>query len=243
MELQLMDIREIKGKIKLKSGLHIGAGDTEMHIGGIDNTVVRHPHTQEPYIPGSSLKGKVRSLLEMKSGLMPETNGAPLQAKNMGGLKGDKKEECKKILKLFGSSGEDTEEISEFGPTRLAFADCPLSEKTRESARRDRLSLFEVKSETAINRISGTAQPGSLRFVERVPADTEFDFTVCLKILVEEDKDLFDYLLFGLKLLELDALGGSGSRGYGKIKFVFDDEDIKQRFERIKPFNNEGGSS
>jgi CRISPR-associated protein Csm3 len=236
MELQLIDIKEIKGKIRLKSGLHIGAGDTEMHIGGIDNTVVRHPHTQEPYIPGSSLKGKVRSLLEMKSGLMPKTEGAPLQVKNMAGLEGDPKEECLKILKLFGSSGAGADEILEFGPTRASFADCPLSEESRGSARKDRLSLFEVKSETAINRISGTAQSGSLRFVERVPADTEFDFTVCLKILGEEDKALFDYLLFGLKLLELDALGGSGSRGYGKIKFDFDDEDIKKRFEDIKPF-------
>jgi len=68
--MQLIDIKQIKGKIILESGLHIGAGDTEMHIGGTDNPVVKHPYTQEPYIPGSSLKGKVRSLLEMESGLM-----------------------------------------------------------------------------------------------------------------------------------------------------------------------------
>lgn len=243
MELQLIDIREIKGKIILKSGLHIGAGDTEMHIGGIDNTVVRHPHTQEPYIPGSSLKGKVRSLLEMKSGLMPKTKGAPLQAKHLDGLKGEQKKECLNILKLFGSSGANSEEIAEFGPTRVSFADCPLSEKSRENATEGRLSLFEVKSETAIDRISGTAKSGSLRFIERVPADTEFDFTVSLKILGEEDNELFDYLLFGLKLLEMDALGGSGSRGYGKIKFDFDDENIKKRFEEIKPFDNGGKAS
>ena len=243
MELKLMDIREIKGNIILKSGLHIGAGDTEMHIGGIDNTVVRHPHTQEPYIPGSSLKGKVRSLLEMKSGLMPKTKGAPLQAKNLHDLEGEQRQECFKILKLFGSSGADAEEIAEFGPTRVSFADCPLSEKSRENAKEERLSFFEVKSETAIDRISGTAKSGSLRFIERVPADTEFDFTVCLKMLGEEDDELFDYLLLGLKLLEMDALGGSGSRGYGKIEFDFDDEDIKNRFEDIKPFDNGGKAS
>jgi CRISPR-associated protein Csm3 len=62
--MQLMNIKKIKGRIVLKSGLHIGAGDTEMHIGGTDNPVIKHPLTQEPYIPGSSLKGKVRSLLE-----------------------------------------------------------------------------------------------------------------------------------------------------------------------------------
>jgi len=243
MDLQLIDIKEVKGKIILKSGLHIGAGDTEMHIGGIDNTVVRHPYSQEPYIPGSSLKGKVRSLLEMKSGLMPKTKGAPLQAKDLDDLEGEQRQECFKILKLFGSSAADAEDIEEFGPTRVTFADCRLSDKSRENAKEGLLSLFEVKAETAIDRISGTAKTGSLRFIERVPAETEFDFTVCIKMLRKEDYELFDYLLFGLKLLEKDALGGSGSRGYGKIEFVFDDEDIKKKFGGIKPFENGGKAS
>lgn len=234
MKLQLIDIKEIKGRIVLGSGLHIGAGDTEMHIGGIDNTVIRHPHTQEPYIPGSSIKGKVRSLLEMKSGLMPETGGAPLQASHLKlkSLEDEQRVECLKILKLFGSSGADAEKIAEFGPTRVSFADCSLSEKSRE----EKLALFEIKSETAIDRIKGTAKSGSLRFIERVPAGIEFDFTVCLKMLSEEDKDLLDYLLLGLKLLEMDSLGGSGSRGYGKIRFEFEDEDIKSKFKNITPF-------
>jgi CRISPR-associated protein Csm3 len=73
--MQLVDIAEIKGKIIVKTGLRIGAGDTEMRIGGLDNPIIKHPHTLEPYIPGSSLKGKVRSLLEMKSGLMGQDRG------------------------------------------------------------------------------------------------------------------------------------------------------------------------
>ena len=76
--MKLMTIKEITGKITLRSGLHIGAGDMEMKIGGTDNPVIKHPHTDEPYIPGSSLKGKVRSLLEMRSGLMAKTDGKPL---------------------------------------------------------------------------------------------------------------------------------------------------------------------
>lgn len=232
MQLQLIDIKEIKGRIVLRSGLHIGAGDTEMHIGGIDNTVVRHPHTQEPYIPGSSIKGKVRSLLEMKSGLILRTKGAPLQAKDLNGLNVEQEEECRKILKLFGSIGAANEEIEKLGPTRISFADCPLSEKSRK----ERLALFEIKSETAIDRIKGTAKSGSLRFIERVPAGVEFDFTVCLKMMGEEDKELLDYLLLGLKILEMDSLGGSGSRGYGKIQFEFDDKDIENKFKGIKPF-------
>lgn len=232
--MQLIDIKEIKGKIVLESGLHIGAGDTEMHIGGTDNPVVKHPHTQEPYIPGSSLKGKVRSLLEMESGLMVKTDGKPLQAKDLNGLKSAEKEKCEKILKIFGSSGADNEEIARLGPTRVSFADCPLGDEWRGKVRDERLSLFEVKSENTINRIKGTAE--NPRFTERVPAGTEFDFVVHLKVLGEED-ELFYYLLLGLKLLEMDALGGSGSRGYGKIEFVFENEDVKKEFKNIKPFS------
>jgi len=232
--MQLTNIKEIKGKIVLESGLHIGAGDTEMHIGGTDNPVVKHPHTQEPFIPGSSVKGKVRSLLEMKSGLMLKTKGAPLQARDLNGLNGEQEEECRKILKLFGSSGADNEEIAKLGPTRVSFADCPLNNGWLKKTREERFSLTEVKSENSINRIKGTAE--NPRFTERVPADTEFDFVVHLKMLGEEDKELLDYLLLGLKLLEMDALGGSGSRGYGKIRFEFEDEDIKNKFESIKPF-------
>lgn len=241
MQLQLIDIKEIKGRIVLESGLHIGAGDSEMHIGGTDNPVVKHPHTGLPYIPGSSLKGKVRSLLEMESGLMTKTNGKPLQAGLLKDLKDGEKEKCASILKIFGSSGADNEDIAELGSTRVSFADCPVSDRWKKKVREERLGFFEVKSENTINRIRGTAEHP--RFIERVPADTEFDFTVSLKILGKEDKSLFDYLLFGLKLLEMDALGGSGSRGYGKIAFDFDDEDIKKRFEEIKPFDNGGKAS
>lgn len=241
MQLQLIDIKEIKGRIVLESGLHIGAGDSEMHIGGTDNPVVKHPHTGLPYIPGSSLKGKVRSLLEMESGLMTKTDGKPLQAGQLKDLKDEEKEKCARILKIFGSSAADSEGIAELGSTRVSFADCPVSDRWKKKVREERLGFFEVKSENTINRIRGTAEHP--RFIERVPADTEFDFTVSLKILGEEDNELFDYLLFGLKLLEMDALGGSGSRGYGKINFDFDDEDIKKRFEEIKPFDNGGKAS
>ena len=232
--MQLINIKQIKGKIILKSGLHIGAGDTEMHIGGTDNPVVKHPHTQEPYIPGSSIKGKIRSLLEMESGLMVKTDGKPLQVKDLNGLKDAEKEKCEKILKIFGSSGADNEEIARLGPTRVSFADCPLNDEWLNNARKGRLSLTEVKSENSIDRIRGTAL--SPRFIERIPADAEFNFTVCLKILDEKDNELLNYLLRGMKLLEMDSLGGSGSRGYGKIRFEFDDENLKNKFEGINPF-------
>jgi CRISPR-associated protein Csm3 len=236
--MQLVNIKEIKGKIILKSGLHIGAGDAEMHIGGTDNPVIKHPHTLEPYIPGSSLKGKVRSLLEMRSGLMSKTEGKPLQIKHLKGLNGEETEECHKILKIFGSSGADVDENTDLGPTRVSFADCPLNSDWRTQAQEKRFVLTEVKSENSINRIEGTAK--NPRFTERVPEGTKFDFTVCLKLLGDKEDDLFNYLLEGLRLLEMDALGGSGSRGYGRIKFEFEDDGIKKQFEEIKPFGNGG---
>ena len=91
--MKLLKIEEITGKIILKSGLHIGAGDMEMRIGGTDNPVIKHPHTQEPFIPGSSLKGKVRSLLEMRSGLMAKSGGAPLKPSHLETCTGREKEE------------------------------------------------------------------------------------------------------------------------------------------------------
>jgi CRISPR-associated protein Csm3 len=68
----------------------------------------------------------------------------------------------------------------------------------------------------------------------------EFDFSVSLKLLSSDEEVLFDYLLLGLKLLEMDAIGGSGSRGYGRIKFDFEDPEIKEKFINIQPFSMGG---
>jgi len=232
--MKLKEIREITGRVVLKSGLHIGAGDTEMKIGGTDNPVIKHPHTLEPYIPGSSMKGKVRSLLEMRSGLIVKTNpqGSPVSLKTLIGLEGKEKDECEKILKLFGTSGADAVDDSFLGPTRVSFADCPLDDRWKEEAARRHLSFTEVKSENTINRISGTAQ--NPRFTERVPSDTEFRFCITLK-LMEDDEALEDFLLQGLKLLQMDSLGGSGSRGYGRILLEFDDDRLGDTFAQIEP--------
>ena len=77
-----MQIKTIKSKLKLETGLHIGASDDTMKIGGIDSPVIKRKifankengevgfgedykrPIDEPYIAGSSLKGKIRSLLE-----------------------------------------------------------------------------------------------------------------------------------------------------------------------------------
>jgi CRISPR-associated protein Csm3 len=235
MELRLIKIHKLQGHLELLSGLRIGASEGEIRIGGVDNQVIRHPHSQRPYIPGSSLKGKVRSLLEWLSGaVQPE----PLSFRHI-----DSSPLAKPILQLFGISGGDPltdEKAAELGPTRLAFWDAPLNDQWRERVESDHNLLVEVKTENRIDRIRGVAEHP--RQTERVPAGAVFDFTVSMKVLsIDGGGDGLRGVLFrGLRLLELDSLGGSGSRGYGKVRFrdlSLDGEAIQTQFEEIDPFH------
>ncbi len=239
--MKLVDFKEFKGKIILKTGLHIGSGGAEMKIGGTDNPVIKHPHTQEPYIPGSSLKGKVRALLEMRSGLMNRTKGSPVSLEDWQSLQGKEKEECEKILKLFGSgASEKTSALAEkIGPTRVSFEDCYFNKEWREKALKEHWTYTEIKSENTLNRINTKANP---RTVERVPAGAEFRFCISLRKFDSEleeefkkEEELRKLLFNGLKLLSMDSLGGSGSRGYGRIEFKFDDKEIQEEFDKLNP--------
>ena len=235
---QLTGITTLQATLELVTGLRIGAGDSEMHIGGVDNTVVKHPITQAPYIPGSSLKGKMRSLLEWRSGAVQE---GPLDKTAYERAQGAQKAEIARILQLFGVGGGDLKDdqalVKVIGPTRLAFWDCSLNPGWEKRIRDNNQMLTEVKSENRINRISGVAEHP--RNTERVPSGALFDFRLSFKRLADDDKQLLDTVLQGLKLLELDSIGGSGSRGYGKIKFVgltIDGVDAQTRFSAIAPF-------
>nr|WP_261796561.1 type III-A CRISPR-associated RAMP protein Csm3 [Pelistega indica] len=230
----------MQATLTLQSGLHIGGGDTEIHIGGIDNAVIKHPLTNEPYIPGSSLKGKVRSLLEWRSGVVQE---APLAKKDFFSAKKNGNEnqarEVKHILQIFGASGDanDSEFSAEIGHTRVSFWDCLIDKEYLNFLQENNLPYTEAKTENSINRISGTAS--NPRQTERVPAGTQFSFTLSFKQFEGDDEALLNTLLKGLKLLEWDSLGGSGSRGYGKISFsqlTINGEDAQQKFDEIQPF-------
>ncbi len=232
--MQLTHIKQLTGALILKTGLHIGAGDTEMRIGGTDNPVVKNPLDGQPYIPGSSLKGKIRSLLELRLGLAGVSDGKPFSFKH---LANKETPDARDLLKLFGGApGGETEKIArEIGPTRLAFWDCPLNAEWLKRAQARNLLSTEAKSENSIDRVRGVAE--NPRFTERVIAGAEFDFRLSLKIF--DGEDLLDLLLRGLKLLEADSLGGSGSRGYGKValaNLALDGELIQARFDVIQPF-------
>lgn len=238
---QLTNITTIEAILTLVTGLRIGAGDAEIHIGGVDNTVIKHPLTNAPYIPGSSLKGKMRSLLEWRSGAVKEK---PLGAKEYTSEKNASQQaEIKRVLQLFGIGGGDVQDnkelVTELGPTRLAFWDCPLEAAWEQEVRDNNQLLTEVKSENVINRISGVAKDP--RNTERVPAGARFDFRLSLKQLDGDGPLLLETVLQGLKLIELDSLGGSGSRGYGKVRFVgltINGKDEAEQFKKVEAFPN-----
>lgn len=227
--MKLTAIRKFTGRLELVTGLHIGSGNNEMHIGGTDNPVIKNPITQEPYIPGSSLKGKIRSLLEWKLGVVSQTEGKPLGFRDIGRVSESEREAAKNLLRLFGGAPEgasqDMQLVEEIGPTRLSFWDCPLTRSWVEEMSRRNLLLTETKMENMIDRIRGVAEHP--RNTERVPAGATFDFALTLR--VHDGEDLLATVYEGLKLLELTGLGGSGSRGYGKIRFAelkLDGEDV-----------------
>ena len=205
-----MKIIKLIGKVELISGLHIGGGDDTMKIGGIDNGVVKDINTDKPYIPGSSLKGKMRSLLEWDCGVVGIGDGNPFSSKLLNNTifkNNDTKEKAETLLKLFG------DKEGAYGITRISVGDCYLSEDSED------LELSEAKYENVINRQKGTAEHP--RQIERVPAGVKFEYDIRIKVLPEDDEEkLKNMLERGLELIENDYLGGSGSRGYGRVRFI-----------------------
>jgi len=252
MSYRLLEIKEIKGTIKLLTGLHIGAGSDEIKIGGIDTPVVRNPINDEPYIPGSSLKGKARSLLEWHLGRINivkrenDKGNVVYEGRPWNELRKDKNgkpdEKDRAICRIFGISGADAGDYNE-GPSRALFRDCSLTKGSKEKLI-EHNALTEDKIEVTIDRIKGTSGGGGPRHMERVPAGAKFDFVIHYKIMDingdngEVDRKNFKYLLRALKLLEMDALGGCGSRGYGRIKFEFEDPEIETQFNDLKLFED-----
>jgi CRISPR-associated protein Csm3 len=204
--MQLNSVKNITGEIILLSGLHIGAGNAAMEIGGLDQPIIKHPLTNEPYIPGSSLKGKMRSLLELRyKRLGPKGN--PCQCGRT---------DCQ-ICPIFGVSGAQSDQSSSMGPTRLLVRDANLTEHWEEIFSKGELPM-EIKYENLINRIRGVAEHP--RPLERVPAGVRFELNISLRVFDTDNEEQFlDILREGLALVQLDALGGCGSRGCGQIKF------------------------
>lgn len=213
----------IAGKIHCVTGLCIGGSSNALEIGGVSQEVIKNPITKEPYIPGSSLKGKMRSELE----------------KRYGSKKWNKSEIGKMVLEReerepCGCGNKDCLVCSVFGahkkqnaksaPTRIIVRDAMLSEESKEMIKSLPLanrSYVEKKVENIIKRDIGTAD--SPRTIERVPAGMSFDFEIILRIFEgDEEGKMLAFVKEGLEAVESSYLGGSGSRGSGQVRFAYD---------------------
>jgi len=255
----------IRGKFECLTGLHIGGSKEKLEIGGVDSPVIRDPRTRFPYVPGSSLKGKLRSLLEFGTGSVPKSGDVSeeLDIVRLFGIGVDEKGKAKKDVEDQEKANEAAKKESKpekeikypplylVGPSRLVVRDCfPDAETKKWWKTLDSDLLYtEYKSENGINRITSAANP---RFIERVVAGSKFDFELVYSVFdikkpgsspkTEAEADL-DNLRMAMLMLEHNFLGKSGSRGYGRIKFYLTDpvwvstEDYKKATENLKKAN------
>lgn len=206
----------ISTDITAVTGLHIGGSSVGLEIGGVDKVVIRNPLTKQPYIPGSSLRGKMRSQTEKVLGLRQNNRIGQVTIHT-----------CKKtedydanggcpVCHIFGVPGE----VDATGPTLLLVRDAALTEKSAaelEKLKTD-LQYAELKTEVAIDRVTSAATP---RTLERVPAGAIFGpAELVFSIYDRADFARLKYVLDALQLVEDDYLGGAGSRGSGKVKFT-----------------------
>ena len=221
----------ITGIIHCVSGVRVGGNSNVIEIGTIDNPIIRNPLTNHPYLPGSSLKGKMRSSLEMslRAGAEPKLSLPLPEIKETRDR--DNKPEiapcwCGKcvVCKLFGSG--KTESTNE--PTRLIFRDCPLTPDSAEvlenAARTSGVFFAEVKPGIRMNRATNTVAKGAFFNFERVPEGIEFNFELVLRLYgdLDNERSRADYrkaVAHGLRLIEKEGVGGKISAGYGKVRF------------------------
>lgn len=193
-------------KLELLSGLYIGGNDNGFDIGGADSDVIRNPLTNKPYIPGSSLKGKLKSLLKY-------------HIKEVDRTKKDIFFKDSNITNIFEPIDEGDIKI-----TRAIFRDLTLTVES-EIELQNILGtgcFTEIKAENKVNPISGKSD--SPRFIERVPAGAIFEGEIVLNVFNGDNKEtMMKNIKKSLKLLEMNYLGGNGTRGYGRVKVEFDE--------------------
>lgn len=197
---QLLGKILIQAELTVETGLHIGGSNDYAPIGAVDSVFVRDPFTRQPIIPGSSVKGKMRTLLA--------------KARNGARMVQSSAEDEKVVRRLFGATGEKQVLLS-----RLQFSDLFINRKAERKFEKLDTDTYmgEVKFENTIERGTGTAMP---RQIERVPRGTTFDFLLIYNIENEEElNEDMEVLAQGFRLLQLDYLGGHGSRGYGRVSF------------------------
>ena len=207
--IQRIEQFAINAKLNLLSGTRVGGSDDLLGIGTVDLTCIKNPVTRQPYLPGSSLKGRMRSELEKQLG-------------QFGGRDGNQPCGCGQcmVCRVFGPHFNPRHNL---GPTRLIVRDALLVSGGE----------IETKTENIIDRKLGTALHP--RQVERVVPDSVFDFQVIINVLgldqncSYEGKSgglaLYTIVRRGMQLLENSGIGSGVGKGYGRLHFV----DIRSR--------------
>jgi CRISPR-associated protein Csm3 len=202
----------IGGQIRVKTGLHIGCGEDKLGINAMENSILLDPVLHVPYIPGSSLKGKMRNLLEWALGKVEEN----------GNIHSCNEDACV-ICRIFGQKVEKRTNLS--GPSRILVRDSyPIKNEAGEWSGikfEGGLPLLETKWENALNRITSAAVP---RPYERIPVGSRFEFEFVYSIFDTGENGRMDienlsHIFMSLRLLEDSFLGRGGSRGSGRIEF------------------------
>ncbi|WP_203227644.1 type III-A CRISPR-associated RAMP protein Csm3 [Calorimonas adulescens] len=209
----------LSGEIDLITGMHIGGSENISEVGGVDNPVLRDPISNEPYIPGSSIKGKMRSLLEQSEAA--KKNGDEYFNRNSATDKRPvRRHECMEpeciVCRIFGATDKENSR-----PSRISVSDAFLINKDEIELDSMERYLTEIKYENTLDRITSAATP---RQMERVPRGAKFGFTITytvdqdMKEDGEEVKEDIKTIIGLLKLLQDEGLGGSVSRGYGRLR-------------------------
>jgi CRISPR-associated protein Csm3 len=225
--IKLLGYVKIYGEIEAVTGLHIGGTADAIDKGGIDSPVIKNPITNEPYIPGSSLRGRIRSLLEKKNG-EPLTEMAPgiwmeiYKGDGNGEVSDEVKQKARKseVCRVFGNAHTGL-------PSILIVRDALYTEKTKKDDGyiESDLPVTEAKMEIAVDRITAQALP---RTIERVPSGARFDFSIVYRVQQDENhpeplanivKDVTNILEALKDIEEFDGLGGNTARGHGQVKF------------------------
>lgn len=204
----------------VETGMHIGGSSDNVEIGGIDNPVIKiGTQNGKPFVPGSSLKGKIRSLLEQIRG-SAKIGGNP-EINSFFGFSDENK-----ISKLIVRDSYLTDDSIELLKQSSDFLDMPYTEN---------------KYENTIDRVTGVTTGGGIRQTERVPAGVKFNVEFVINVWDEDGdgENLKNLLKEGIKALELDYLGGSGSRGYGKVSFDWEKINDPKPFDLQNLMSNE----
>ncbi len=219
-QLTLIGKIEIRGVIECITGLHIGGAKEKVEIGGIDNPVIRDPLTDLPYIPGSSLKGAMRSKLELFNSLslkVVKQGSPPIRMHECND------NSCIHCI-IFGKPASANGNM----PTALYVYDAFPTEETKELWNKLE-DYIEIKYENQLDRITSAANP---RLIERVPAGSKFDFMMIYNVYDVNKNNIGEalrYIFTGLMLIEDEYLGGYGSRGSGRVKFTNISIHLKKR--------------